>query len=169
MALADQVGPIPGTVGKFWNGIATTCNFATVYWCFCDEFNRQPTVQDVMNMGSSIFLIKKMIPDGVRQNRPGHGNLQLTRGSVLIFVNRGEPGHSCVATGANTIGGYNQVNWYIGGGAVDHGFSTHNTNSIDWGAGGNVNDVRGNQRQWCQLVAVPEAVAKSFVRQAIQG
>jgi hypothetical protein len=169
MALAARVGAIPGAVGQSWNGIATTCNFATVFWCFWDEFGRQPTLLEFAKTGSPNLVIKKMIPLGVRQNRPGHGNLQLTPGSVLIFVAGGEPAHSCVATAANTIGGYNQVNWYSGGGGVNHGFSTHNTNRSNWGAGGHNNDVVGNTGQWCQLVAVPEASAKAIVRGAIQG
>jgi hypothetical protein len=168
--LANRVGVIPGVAGQAWNGIATTCHFATTFWAFWDEFGVQPTLNDIARIGVATRVVGDMLPFGARLTCPANGALVLTPGSVVVFVKGGEPGHSCVARDANTLAGYNQPDWFAGPG-VPHGYTTHNTNELRWRGGSNKPEVQGNSAKylWCELVAVPEGAAKAIVRKAIQG
>jgi hypothetical protein len=166
--LVNRVNPIPNIANNLWNYIVTaTCHFATGYWCFEDEFTRPPTLADVSKLLLPRLAVLDMLPYGAPLARPANGPLALTPGSVIVFVLDGAAKHSCVATAANTIGGYNQNGWFSGPG-IDFGFTTHNTNELRWRGGGR-NEVRGkNDEMWCQLIAVPERAAKGAVRMAIQ-
>jgi hypothetical protein len=168
--LANRVGEIPGTAGQTWNSIATTCHFATAFWLFWDEFGVQPTANDFGVMGNPELVVGDMVPRGAKLTRPPDGALEVTPGTVLVFVKDDHPMHSCVARDASTLAGYNQPNWFVGAG-VPYGYTTHSTNELRWRGGSNKNEVQGNSptNQWCGLVAIPEGVAKAIVRKAIQG
>ncbi|MDX2154090.1 MAG: hypothetical protein SFV54_25345 [Bryobacteraceae bacterium] len=148
---------------------ATSCHFATCYWAFLDEFGRVPTQAELLKIGSAQTFISGLLPHATRLNRPGAGSLMLTQGSALLFVDGNVAGHSCIATAAQTVAGYNQMGWYTLGG-VDHGFSTHTTNMLMWGAGGNASRVRRTQSAgWYELYSLPEAVLRASVRGKVQG
>ncbi|RMF92627.1 MAG: hypothetical protein D6736_03140 [Nitrospinota bacterium] len=167
--LASRVGNIPGAVGRQWNGIATTCHFATVFWLFWDEFNRPPTQNDFLTIGDPTLVVRRMLPLGKKLGRPRAGGLILTPGSIVVFVHNGQPVHSCVAITANTLGGYNQAGWFTGPG-VDHGYSVHDTSEIRWRGGMlHGDDVQGNVGQWCRLTVIGEQPAKAIIRQIVQG
>lgn len=167
--LSTRVGVIPGAIGQTWNMIATTCHFATTFWLFWDEFDRQPQQEDFIKIGDPTLTIRNALPLGRKLTSPKAGGLVLTPGSVVMFARNGQPLHSCVATGGNSLAGYNQVNWFSSPG-VNHGYSVHNTNQIRWRGGLlNGNDVQDNVGQWCQLYVVGEGVAKAVVRQSVQG
>ena len=93
------------------------------------------------------------------------GSLQLTPGSILVFVQGDKPGHSCVAIEAQTLCGYNQSTWWsLGGG--DHNLSTHTTNLLMWGSKAHQSEVRRtvNAVDWYQLYEIPENSAKGVIK-----
>jgi hypothetical protein len=176
--LADVVGLIPGIANNLWNtvpatpgfpGLPPTCHFATAYWCFLDAFARPPTADEVTKMMLPTVAVRDMLPHGtvlVRPVRRTKNPSVLTPGSVLVFVDEdGAAKHSCVATDARTVGGYNQVK-YFAGPAVQLGYSTHNTNELKWRDSKGYNQVRA-QHVWCELYAIPEDAAKNVVRQRV--
>lgn len=158
--------PIPGAVGRIWNGIPTSCHFATIYWIIQEEFGRVPTVADFATIGELNGAIRIMVQiGGVRINRPGGGGqLNFTPGSVIVFVSNNQPAHSCVATFANQVGGYNQQGWFTAGG-LNHGYSYHNTNQFKaWGGIFNSKKIRGNiDNTYYRLYSVSEGWAKSII------
>ncbi|HJZ91828.1 MAG TPA: hypothetical protein VKE40_13225 [Gemmataceae bacterium] len=168
--LANRVNQIPGAVPPYWNGIPTTCHFATLFWLYWDEFNRQPT-QAVFQgpLLNPVAVVQSMLPHGRRLSRPLFGSLTLTPGMVVVFDDGGIPRHSCTARTANTLGGYNQVGWFAGPG-VNHGYSAHPTTELRWRGLLQPHDVQGSSAnfQWCELVAIPEGVAKAIVRSLVQ-
>jgi hypothetical protein len=169
--LANRVGVIPGAAATTWNDFPTTCHFATTFWLFWDEFGVPPTVNDYRTMGSPTEVVEAMLPRGAKITRPSGGTLELTPGTVLVFIDKDDhPKHSCVALDAKKVGGYNQPNWFASEG-VSCGYSTHPTTDLRWRGGSNKPEVQGNSpnNPWCGLVAVPEGVAKAIVRKAIQG
>jgi hypothetical protein len=167
--LANQVGQIPGAVPPFWNGIPSTCHFATLWWAFRDEFNKQPVQADFTGpLNNPIAIVRSMLPHGKRLSRPLFGSLTLTAGTVVVFVYNGQPAHSCTARTATTLGGYNQVDWFTGAG-VNHGYSIHPTTEIRWRGLAHPHDVQGNPgNPWCQLFAIPEVAVKAVVRSLVQ-
>ena len=170
-ALAGRVAPIFGAGAMTWNGIPTSCHFATIYWIILDEANRMPTANDFMNIGNINEAMKRMVQNGgVRINQPpGGGQLNLTTGSVIVFVRNNEPSHSCVATSATRVGGYNQLGWFTAGGS-NHGYSSHNTNQFKaWGPRRwNRNKIRGNVANvYYRLYSVSEAWAKAIIWQML--
>lgn len=158
--------PIPGAVGRTWNGIATSCHFATIYWIIREEFGREPTAADFATIGELNGAIRIMVQiGGVRINRPGGGGqLNFIPGSVIVFVSNNQPAHSCVATFANQVGGYNQQGWFTAGG-LNHGYSYHNTNQFKaWGGIFNSKKIRGNvDNTYYRLYSVSEGWAKSII------
>ena len=50
--------------GRVWNGIPTSCHFATVYWVFCDEFKRPPTPAELMRIGDAAGAVGRWLPHG---------------------------------------------------------------------------------------------------------
>jgi hypothetical protein len=167
--LKDRVGPIPGAVNRTWNGIATSCHFATVYWLLEEVLSRPPVLEDFTDkIGDPTLIVEQMLARGKKISRSRLGSLMLTPGTVVVFVHHGEPRHSCVAIESTLLGGYNQLGWFSTQG-VDHGYSTHRTIEFVWRGGQkNADDVRGNQGQWCQLYAIDEASAENVVRQKLQ-
>jgi|FLYL01.1.fsa_nt_gi hypothetical protein len=166
--LKDIVGPIPGAANKTWNSIATSCHFATVYWLLAEVLSRQPNLEDFVRIGDPTLIVKQMLAKGRRISRSRLGSLMLTPGTVVAFVQDGEPKHSCVAIESTKLGGYNQTGWFSTPG-VDHGYSTHHTIEFKWRGGQmNADDVQGNQGQWCQLYAIDETSAENVVRQRTQ-
>jgi len=157
--------------GGFWHdpaflppfAVATTCHFATIFWLYVAEFNREPTQANLINIGSAQLAVGQMVARGVRKNRPANGSLSLTAGSVLIFYANPTAGHSCVAIAPQTCAGYNQTGWWSLGGA-NHGYSAHPTSQLQWGAGPNKHKVQ-YAAHWYELYEVPEGVARAMVRQ----
>lgn len=169
-----DVNPRSFTAGGMWNGIPMACHNATLFWLFEAEFNRIPSQQDYLNAFSThpknpTGIVRQMLALGQRLQRPGIGHSVLTTSSVIVFVHNGQPGHSCIATGAGQIGGYNQVNWFTGAGQVNN-YTTHPTSEFKWRGAGQPLEIEGNvQGKWCSLVAVPQNAARAVVRQAVQG
>jgi hypothetical protein len=159
---------IAGAGGGAWNGIATSCHFATIYWIIRDELGRVPTPADFATIGNLTGAIRSMVQTGgVRINQPGRGGqVNLTAGSVIVFERNNQPAHSCVATHANQVGGYNQLGWFTAGG-LNHGYSSHNTNQFKaWGGIFNRNKIRGNPNNtYCRLYSVSEDWAKATIWQ----
>jgi hypothetical protein len=149
--------------------IATSCHFATTYWAFRDEFNRAPTLDDILRIGVAQAVLTGLIHRAARKNQPVMGNLNLTPGSVLIFVDDAHlAAHSCVATAAQSIGGYNQMGWYSAGGG-NHTYSNHTTAQLQWGNLGNRNKVhRVAAAGWFELYELPEIWLKATIRGLIQ-
>ena len=167
--LIARIGPIPGAMGQQWNHIATSCHFASVFWLFHDEFGRVPTQNEFLRMADLTGAIRRMLPFGTRLNKPAAGHLVLTPGNIVVFVHDNQPVHSCSALDANTLAGYNQVNWFKVQGE-NHRYTTHQTNEIRWGEGlWHGNEVTGNVGQWCKLIAIPERPAKAVIRSMVQG
>ncbi|MDB5247502.1 MAG: hypothetical protein JWQ40_1896 [Segetibacter sp.] len=148
------------------NPVPISCHVASLYWLFKDELKRDPVLADFTGpLYNPTNVIGQMLPYGRRITKPVFGNLALTAGSVIVFVQNQQPRHSCTASTANTVVGYNQTNWFTGLG-VNHGFSQHNITEIRWRGGlSNKDDVQGNQGSWCQLIAVPEVAARAIIRQ----
>jgi hypothetical protein len=148
------------------DAIATTCHFATCFWLFLDEYNREPSFGEAVDkLGDAQGVVGRMLTHGTRLNKPTRGSLQLTPGSILVFVDNNKPGHSCVATEAQTLCGYNQSTWWsIGGG--DHNLSTHTTNHLMWGLKEHVNEVHRtvNAITWYKLYEIPESSAKGVIK-----
>jgi hypothetical protein len=162
MALVDVVGPIGGAHHGTWNGVATSCHFATVFWAYHAEFGSAPALANVAKMGVATGVVRQMIAHGQKKRR---SDPALITGSVYVFVRNGEPEHSCVALSNNQVGGYNQTNWFSSPG-VAHGYSTHTVDHFVWTG---THSVRGNTGQQCSLVCVPEGVARACARHAAQG
>jgi hypothetical protein len=167
--LANQVGQIPGAVPPMWNGIPTTCHFATVWWAFRDEFNKLPVQSDFLGrLNNPTGAVQSMLAHGRRLTRPMIGSVTLTPGTVVVFVNGGNAVHSCTARTATTLGGYNQLNWFSGAG-VNHGYSIHPTTEIRWRGLLHPHEVQGNPgNPWCELFAIPEVAVKAIVRSLVQ-
>jgi hypothetical protein len=111
-----------------WNGIATSCNFATVYWLRCA--NGHVPAGALAFAGVDINgALRTIALAGTRIYPPnllaGHPHVQ--PGTVITFMtpNLQSVGHSCVVTAGLTVGGYNQVGWFTTP-AANHNFSTHN-------------------------------------------
>lgn len=163
--------------GGFWTDplshppaqIPTSCHFATTYWAFRDEFGRFPTTDELLGIGNSQLLMSGLIGHATRKNQPLAGNLTLTPGAVLLFVNSHNVAeHSCVAITAHSVGGYNQGSWYsVGGG--NHSYSTHTTAQLHWGTLANRNKVRRTVGiAWYQLYELSENIVKAAVRRNVQ-
>lgn len=170
-----DVNPRSFTVGGVWNTIPMACHNATLFWLFEAEFNRPPaSMNEYLDAFSTppknpTGIVREMLALGQRLQRPGVGHSVLTTGSVIVFVHNGQPGHSCIATAAGQIGGYNQVNWFTGVGAVN-GYTTHATSEFKWRGANQPLEIQGNtQDKWCSLVAVPQNAARAVVRRAVQG
>lgn len=158
----DPVNPAPG-------GIATSCHFATLYWAFLAEFTRHPTLNEILKIGNAEVVMTDLVQHGTRKRRPTGGNLALTPGAVLVFVEQKQARHSCVALDGQNVGGYNQASWYSAGGG-DHTYSTHPTSQLQWGTGGNQDRVRRTLgAMWYELYEVPETWVKATVRSKVQG
>lgn len=164
MSVAGRVAPIVAAMGGRWNGIATSCHFATFYWLFLEEFRRPPTVNDYVSAGNPTLVLNRMLALGRRLQRPAAGPLILAAGNVIVFSRDGQAGHSCVAISPQRIGGYNQTNWFATAGA-NHGFTFHGARDLRWADGA---CVIGNTGQHCDLHAIPEGPARAIVRQAVQ-
>ena len=143
-------------------GVPLLCHNATAIWLFRDEFGRLPGVMEVADLGGTTALVKAMLPLG----RPFTQSSALAPGTVLVFVRGGEPGHSCVATTATTLGGYNQTDWFSGPGQVCR-YTTHHVTEIVWRPGGKEASATASGSAH-SVVAVPEGSAKAIVRQAAQ-
>jgi len=166
-ALAGRVFKIFGAGGRMWNGIATSCHFATIYWIILEVTNRTPTTADFQNkIVNPSGVIKSMVHNGgVRINQPGGGGeLTFTPGSVIVFMRNNEPAHSCVATSATKVAGYNQQGWFTAGG-LDHDYSSHKTNQFKaWGGIFNRNKIRGYlANAYYELFAVSEGWAQATI------
>lgn len=164
MPVANRVSNIMGAVAQRWNGIPTTCHFATIYWLYSEEFGQAPDANHYLktDLSNPTRVINQMLPFGRHLQRPGRGGLNLTAGSVVVFVHNHSAGHSCIARTMNSIGGYNQLNWFTSAGR-DHDYSTHNCTDFNWRSR---NEVNGNRNQPCRLVVIDEQVARAVVRQA---
>jgi hypothetical protein len=151
-------------VARAWQGIATTCHFATVYWLYMTEFGNELTLGKLGQIGAPQAAITQMVQHGVRKNNPIHGSLSLTPGSVLIFfdLRHGTAGHSCVAVKENEAAGYNQVGWWTLGG-IDHGFSIHPTFQLRWGTDSGHKNKLMKGTDWHELYEVPEHTARAFI------
>jgi hypothetical protein len=146
--------------------IPTTCHFATMFWLFRTQYDRDPTLNDIVDMSPIQATVGKMIPYAVRKNRPANGPLTLTMGSVLVFNTPLSPGHSCVATGPHVTAGYNQTGWWELPGVKD-GFSSHQTTQLRWGKGADKDRVVSGGK-WYELYEVPETAALQVLRDATQ-
>lgn len=169
--LAQRVGNFTFGGGMKWNGILTTCHFATLYWLSIEALGKAPASQtEYLDWLGNDFtkVVREMLPMGRRLTRPLGGALSVQPGTVVVFVRSpNDPLHSCVASHANRLGGYNQTCWFTGTG-VDHGYSNHHTSEIKWRGGVlHRDDVQSNQKHWCKLVAIPEAFAKEHVQQFV--
>lgn len=167
--MALQSAVIPGAAGNAWNGIATTCHFATTFRLYLAEFGIAPTALQLAAIGNFTALMTGMIQHGRRLTKPMFANLAATPGSVVIFVQGGNAFHSCIADAANTLGGYNQTNFFTSPG-VYHGHSTHSTGHLVWdlrnrNVASNYN-VLNNPMNFGPLVSVPESVARACLRAA---
>lgn len=123
-----------GSAGK-WNGIATSCHFATIYWMILD-MGRYPTQNTFisLNYGQLQVFMSTLLRKGNRRLKPLSGNLVLTPGSILIFARDREAKHSCVAIEGQVAGGYNQLGWWTEGGK-DHQYTDNKTMHLRWGTG----------------------------------
>jgi hypothetical protein len=144
----------------FRGTMATSCHFATVYWLFITEFNREPTEDELAHIGGAEQAVGKMISHGVLKLRPKKGNLKFTVGSVIVFSHNTKMGHSCVAINPEIVGGFNQTGWWKRDG-ISHSYSSHNTSELQWGDGPNKNHVfnRSNMT-WYELFEIPESQAR---------
>ncbi|HJQ57263.1 MAG TPA: hypothetical protein VJ890_10175 [Vineibacter sp.] len=169
-----DANPRSFTAGGMWNGIPMACHNATLFWLYEAEFSRQPSLNDYLDAFSThpknpTGIVREMLPFGQRLSRPLAGNSQLTPGAVIVFVHNNQPGHSCIATTGGQVGGYNQVNWFTGAGAVNS-YTTHATSEFKWRSAQRPNDIEGNTAQkWCSLLMIPQNAARAVVRKAVQG
>jgi hypothetical protein len=157
----QKVGIIPGAIGGVWEGnqsIATACHFATFFWLYWDEFGELPTVDTIIRVGGATNVVNSMIPYGRALEKPAQGSVQFVPGSVLIFVENNQAGHSAIALDQRTIAGYNQENWFTTQGK-NHNFSTHLNSDITWK---NKNEIQRYLKTY-KLLMVPEAMAKAVV------
>jgi hypothetical protein len=146
------------------------CHSATVYWLYMDEFQRAPSLDDFLAPGISppAPVIQAMLGLG-NQITSANALRGLTPGTVIVFVQNGEPMHSCVAIGGQRIGGYNQTGWFTSAG-IGGAYTSHAMADVQWLDGlMNRNKVRGsNDRMQCTLYGIPENSAKAILRQAVQ-
>ena len=166
--MALNIQPIPGTAGRSWNGIATSCHFATLYNIHRAEISTLRTQNDFLNaFPNPTGLMSGMSTLGRRLTNPIFSNINLSPGSVIIFVKDGRALHSGVARNHNTIAGYNQVNWFTSVG-VNHGHSIHDVADLKW-IGKTKREVEGNADRTspCQLIIVPENTARAYVRHRV--
>lgn len=168
--MALRCRAIPAAAGRVWNRIPTSCHMATLYWLHDAEFRALEGANEfAAAFANPTNIMSRMLGRGRRLTKPRRGNLALTPGSVIVFAMNGNAKHSCIAHNHNTISGYNQVNWFNTVG-LDHGLSTHSVNDIRWQGFLN-REVQGNSapNSPCQLIAIPEATARAFIRQIVQG
>ena len=147
--------------------IPTTCHFATMFWLFQTEYGRDPTLNEIIGFGAVQAAVGRMVPFGVRKTCPTYGPLTLTMGSILVFNTPTSPGHSCVAIGAQVVGGYNQTGWWKLPGVKD-GYSSHQTTQLRWGNGADKNRVESGAK-WYELYEVREASARQVLRSLTAG
>lgn len=156
--VVQKAGIIPGSISGTWQGIATSCHFATFFWLYWDEFGELPTIDIFFRIGNPNTVINHMLPFGRILQKPAQGSVPFTSGSVLIFAENGQAGHSCIALDSRTIAGYNQENWFKTPGK-NHGFTTHLNSDIEWQGSNEINRYKKTYK----LYMVPEAMAKAVV------
>jgi len=147
------------------------CHAAALYWLYTDEFKHTPTLEVFTSQALSPPdpVITSMLRFG-KQVKNLEALKALAAGTVIIFVQNGNPMHTCVVLQNNQLGGNNQTGWYTSNGVAGR-YSTHSMDDVQW-IGGlfSRNEVRGsNANMRCKLMAIPENSAKAVVRKAIQG
>lgn len=153
-------------------GVPTVmCHAAALYWLYADEFKHTPTLAVFTSpkLSPPDPVIKSMLRLG-RQVTNAASLKALQPGTVVVFVENGEPRHTCIVIQGQQLAGNNQTGWYTSAG-VPGRYSTHSMDHIQW-LGGIMsrNEVRGsNDNMRCKLIAIPENSAKAIVRQVIQG
>jgi hypothetical protein len=152
MSLTSRVKAIPST-GGWWPPvserrsemmkIATTCHFATVYWLFHEAFDREINFDEYLKIGNPNTFINGLLKYGTalqqsyRRHQAEGLKVKATgavvpAGSLIVFAeNKNVAGHSCVALTSQSIGGYNQTNWFSTAGK-EADYSTHSTKDIQW-------------------------------------
>jgi hypothetical protein len=142
---------------------ALACHNASFYWLYHAAHGVAPTLDTItgrlsptqVNMATMVRTL------GSHLTQPMVGRLTLTPGSIIVFMRQGVAGHSCVATTAAQMSGYNQVGWFTTAG-VAHGFSQHTVDDFNWDSGLHRSKVLVNNRHY-DLYTVSEARAKQFV------
>jgi hypothetical protein len=170
--LINTVGSIAGAVGKYWDGVLTTCHFGTVFWLFEDLYDRPPAnnTEYLKFFPNPSGVMDSMLPLSRVLTRPPFGNLNLTPGNILIFSTNGvNAGHSCVALKPDLIGGYNQMGWFQSPLPIDHAYSVHNTSEIVWKGTKFPNEIlRPSLPTSYKLYAVDENTAKNKIREIVE-
>ena len=168
MPLSARVGqnvqPIVTTAGTF----QISCHLATACWLFREINNRDPDMNEWGDIAVNVNeAMRQIAVQGSRRQPPYRGTLAVSQNSVIVFMRNGQPQHSCVARSTQTMGGYNQTQWFSTPG-VDHGYSTHAIGDIRWGRRTQLHKVKGNaSNAWCQLHTTIEPIAKRAFADAI--
>jgi hypothetical protein len=173
--LGHRVAKIDGAANGMWQGIPTTCHFATCFWMFTDYMNRPPANQKeyLDCFGNPELVVRAVIQQGsprllTRPSSAGPPVLTVAPGSVVVFIQDGKNGrlgHSCVAMNENRVGGYNQTGWFFTG--VSHEYTSHHTSELRWRGDEYPQDVEGNVlgKSWYQLMAIEGETAKKIAQQ----
>lgn len=166
MSVAGIVNGIPGAAGTAFNAFAATCHFATSYWLYSAEFGSAPTLLNYQGGVNLTGLVNEMLPHGTKMKRPGHGAaIAVPTGTVLVFSNNGNAGHSCIVRADGLIGGYNQENWFTTPGQ-NHRYSQHSLGDIEWANASRARRPALNHPY--DLFAVPEVAGRAAVRSQFQ-
>jgi hypothetical protein len=105
-------------------------------------------------------------------NKPAFGDLSLTPGTVIVFFQNGQAGHSCVAKSSKIIAGYNQTNWFNGYAGIADAYTEHSTDNIEWIGRVMQNRVQrpsmNHPAHQYNLVGVPEQMALRAVSELLR-
>ena len=169
--LENHVAPFTPLGARSWNGIATTCHMATLYWMLTAIGRPPNTANDIA--GYNITMLLRDI--GLAGTRVYPGNVQanhrhMTPGSVIVFMRPDlqTAGHSCVLKTNLTVGGYNQNTWFTTAGN-DHYYSEHDLDTelrwVDRGLLPNRRVCVSNGTEY-YLYATDDGTALQHLRQA---
>lgn len=110
--------------------IGISCHYATTYWLYHEAHNATPRPVNLVN--AAVFMRQLVRASGRRRTKPLGRDLRLVPGSVLIFMDGQNAAHSCIATAAGAVSGYNHNSWFVGANEAAGTFRVHQTANIAW-------------------------------------
>jgi hypothetical protein len=151
-------------VTKKWNGQSISCHNATIFWLFQAEIGRQPTLNEYADLAIKYRgITERFVKIGSKLAKPNVGMPLAPAGTVLVFANGSEAGHTCVLKDFSLIGGYNQQGWFNSTG-ISACYSTHSINDIRWEGDLKKGWTVRAEGKVFRLLGVPEMKARQVIR-----
>jgi len=154
--------PLPSVVGPIFDLPILPriqCHHATLYWLSMAQFEKAPSQGQLLEATN---IIKTLAGCGTPLVR----NAMVRPGTVLVFMNGAEPGHSCITISDTVLGGYNQQNWFgMSGPEADSQYTTYLLSQIRWKTD---STVQGNTAvKECRLIGINDVSALGNLAAAI--